>query len=64
MLGLTDLSDDLYQWSLVMYSICAELASNLDKEHHDRWHPIVFELAKQLRQEAEHLAWEKARAHR
>lgn len=61
-MGCNDLSDDLYHWVMSMFSVCLELASALDKEHHDRWHPIVWELARQLRHEAEELAWEKARS--
>jgi len=49
---------------MTIFSVCMELAASLEKEHHDRWHPIIWELARQLRQEAENLAWEKAKAHR
>lgn len=45
-----------------MFDICMELAASLEKEHHDNWHPLVWLLARSLKQEAEELAWEKARA--
>ena len=44
-----------------MFNICAELASLMDKEHHDNWHPLVWFLAQNLRREAEEWAFEKAR---
>lgn len=55
------MSDETFQWVLLMFSVCVELAGNLEKEHHDRWNPIVWDLTRQLKQEAEALAWEKAK---
>jgi hypothetical protein len=54
----------MFKWVLLMFNTCIELAAVLDKEHHDRWHPIVWFLAQQLRHEAEEWALEKARARR
>jgi hypothetical protein len=63
-LGCPEISDEMFKWVLLMFNTCMELAAVLDKEHHDRWHPIVWFLAQQLRHEAEEWALEKARARR
>lgn len=62
MLNCSDLSDETFQWTLLLFAICMEVAANIEKEHHDRWHPLVWDLAKFLKNEIEALAWEKAKA--
>jgi len=60
--GWTDVSEETFQWLLMFFEAVARVASILDKEHPDNWHPIVWDLAVLVRKEAEEAALEKARS--
>lgn len=56
------MSEESFRWLLALFEAVMRIASILDKEHPDNWHPIVWELAVIVRKEAEEAALEKARS--
>lgn len=58
----TDVSEESFRWLLALFEAVMRIASILDKEHPDNWHPIVWELAVVVRKEAEEAALERARS--